>query len=188
MGECSSNKRRWWTVPLQDQKSIHRARLWVCYFWRFRPVCQSGSDGLAVLPGQHLTSDLRFISSLPPLQSCSGTISYTFLLPICYLILGLGSLRRTKGFPLKRSALQDMSGDPLLRFIRDGEQCLESFRLNEVPLLHLPDRSLYDLLKVVEKNGPFLLGFSQIVALTIPRRSVVAGLLLVAILFPPLLK
>jgi hypothetical protein len=81
-----------------------------------------------------------------------------------------------------------MSGDPLLRFIRDGEQCLESFRPNEVPLLHLPDRSLYDLLKVVEKNGPFLLGFSQIVALTIPRRSVVAGLLLVAILFPPLLK
>src|SRR5512145_1831011 len=61
-----------------------------------------------------------------------------------------------------------------------------SFRPNEVPLLHLPDRSLYDLLKVVEKNGPFLLVFSQIVALTIPRRSVVAGLLLVvAILFPP---
>jgi len=39
-------------------------------------------------------------------------------------------------------------------------------------LLHLPDRFLYDLLKVAEKNGPFLLVFSQIVALTIPRRSV----------------
>ena len=46
-----------------------------------------------------------------------------------------------------------------------------SFRPNEVALLHLPDRALYDLLKVVEKNGPFLLVFSQIVALTIPRRS-----------------
>jgi hypothetical protein len=39
---------------------------------------------------------------------------------------------------------------------------------------------------VVEKNVPFSLIFSQIVALTIPRRSVVKGLLLfVAILFPP---
>jgi hypothetical protein len=55
-------------------------------------------------------------------------------------------------------------------------------------LLHLPDRSLYGLLKVVEKNGPFLLVFSQIVALTIPHRSVVAGLLLVAILLPPLFE
>ena len=47
-----------------------------------------------------------------------------------------------------------------------------SFRPKEVGLLHLPDRFLYDLLKVAEKNGPFLLVFSQIVALTIPRRSV----------------
>ena len=54
-----------------------------------------------------------------------------------------------------------MSGDPLLRFIRDDQHCLE----------------------VIEtKRGsvsPFL---------TIPRRSVVAGLLLVAILFPPLFE
>jgi hypothetical protein len=47
---------------------------------------------------------------------------------------------------------------------------------------------LYDLLKDVEKNGPFSLMFSQIVALTIPRRSVVAGLFLVAIWFPPLFE
>jgi len=42
--------------------------------------------------------------------------------------------------------------------------------------------------KVVEKNGPFSLLFSQIVALMLPHRSWFAGLLLVAILFPPLLK
>jgi hypothetical protein len=44
--------------------------------------------------------------------------------------------------------------------------------------------------KVVAKNGPFSLVFSQIVALMFPHRSVVAGRLdgcfLVAILFPPL--
>jgi hypothetical protein len=43
--------------------------------------------------------------------------------------------------------------------------------------------------KVVEKNGPFSLTLCQIVAyLMFPHRSVFAGLLLVAILFPPLLK
>ena len=80
-----------------------------------------------------------------------------------------------------------MSGDPLLRFIRDGEQCLEVIQTERGTIA--PARpSLYDLLKVVEKNGPFLLVFSQLVALTISRRSVVAGLLLVAILFPPLFE
>jgi len=38
------------------------------------------------------------------------------------------------------------------------------------------------------KNGPFSLVFSQIVALMLPHRSVFAGLLLVAIVFPPLLE
>jgi hypothetical protein len=42
--------------------------------------------------------------------------------------------------------------------------------------------------KVVAKNGPFSLTFCQIVALMLPHRSVFAGCLLVAILFPPLLK
>jgi hypothetical protein len=42
--------------------------------------------------------------------------------------------------------------------------------------------------KVVAKNGPFSLVFSQIVALMLPHRSVLAGLLWVVILFPPLLK
>jgi hypothetical protein len=41
---------------------------------------------------------------------------------------------------------------------------------------------------VVAKNGPFSLVFSQIVALMLPHRSVFAGLLLVAIVFPPWLK
>jgi hypothetical protein len=38
------------------------------------------------------------------------------------------------------------------------------------------------------KNGPFSLTFCQIVALMLPHRSQFEGLLLVAILFPPLLK
>jgi hypothetical protein len=42
--------------------------------------------------------------------------------------------------------------------------------------------------KVVEKNWVFPLLFCQIVALMLPHRSVFAGLLLVAILFPPWLK
>jgi hypothetical protein len=42
--------------------------------------------------------------------------------------------------------------------------------------------------KVVEKNGPFALSFYQVVALMLPHRSRFAGLLLVAILFPPWLK
>jgi hypothetical protein len=45
--------------------------------------------------------------------------------------------------------------------------------------------------KVVAKNGHFSLTFCQMVALMLPHRSVVAGRLdklLVAILFPPLLK
>ena len=42
--------------------------------------------------------------------------------------------------------------------------------------------------KVVAKNGPFSLTFCQIVALMLPHRSVFAGLLLVAIFLPPLLK
>jgi len=41
---------------------------------------------------------------------------------------------------------------------------------------------------VVEKKSPFSLTFCQIVALMLPHRSLFAGLLLVAILFPPLLK
>jgi len=41
---------------------------------------------------------------------------------------------------------------------------------------------------VVEKNGPFSLTFCQIVALMRAVSRVVAGWLLVAILFPPLLK
>jgi hypothetical protein len=42
--------------------------------------------------------------------------------------------------------------------------------------------------KIAEKNGPFSLVFSKIVALMLPDRSWFAGVLLVAILFPPLLK
>jgi hypothetical protein len=42
--------------------------------------------------------------------------------------------------------------------------------------------------KVVAKNGPLSLVFCQIVALMLPHRSVFAGCLFVAILFPPLLK
>jgi hypothetical protein len=42
--------------------------------------------------------------------------------------------------------------------------------------------------KVMAKKGPFSLAFCQIAALMLPHRSVFAGLLLVAILFPPLLK
>jgi hypothetical protein len=38
------------------------------------------------------------------------------------------------------------------------------------------------------KNGPFSLTFGQIVALILPHCSWFAGLLLVAIVFPPLLK
>lgn len=33
-----------------------------------------------------LATDLQFISSPPPLESYHRTISYTFLLPACYLI------------------------------------------------------------------------------------------------------
>ncbi|HMF86070.1 MAG TPA: hypothetical protein VK598_06935 [Nitrospiraceae bacterium] len=43
-------------------------------------------------------------------------------------------------------------------------------------------------LKVVEKYGPFSLTLCQMVALMLPHRSVFVGLLLVAILLPPLLK
>ena len=60
-----------------------------------------------------------------------------------------------------------------------------SLRPNDVPLRHAPDWSLNGREKVVEKNGPFSLVFSQIVALMLPHRSVFAGCLLVAILFPP---
>jgi hypothetical protein len=53
---------------------------------------------------------------------------------------------------------------------------------------HAPDRSLNGQENVVAKNGPFSLTFCQIVALMLRHRSVLAGLLLVAILFPPLLE
>jgi hypothetical protein len=42
--------------------------------------------------------------------------------------------------------------------------------------------------KVVAKNGPFSLTFCQIVALMLLHRSVFAGCLLVAILFPPFVE
>ena len=53
----------------------------------------------------------------------------------------------------------------------------KSFRPNEVPLRHAPDWSLNGREEVVEKNGPFSLRFSQIVALMLPHRSRFAGLL-----------
>jgi hypothetical protein len=56
-----------------------------------------------------------------------------------------------------------------------------------VPLRQAPDWSLNGRAKLVAKNGPFSLTFCQIVALILPQRSVLVGLL-VAILFPPLFE
>jgi hypothetical protein len=58
----------------------------------------------------------------------------------------------------------------------------------KLPARHAPDWSLSGREKVVEKNGPFSLLFCQIVALMLPHRSVFAGCLLVAILFPCILN
>lgn len=55
----------------------------------------------------------------------NGAMGHVGLLPACYLILSLGSLRRTEDFPTKRSALQAMSGNPLLRFKGDVHESLK---------------------------------------------------------------
>ena len=73
--------------------------------------------------------------------------------------------------------LQGMSGDPLLGFTRHADKGLKVIETERGP--------------IAPRTGlifPFSLTFCQIVALMLPHRSVFAGLLLVAILFPPLLK
>jgi hypothetical protein len=81
-----------------------------------------------------------------------------------------------------------MSGNPLFGITRDGAQGLKVTETKRSPVAPRPGLILERVEKVVEKNRPFSLVFSQIVALMLPHRSVFAGLLLVAILFPPWLK
>ena len=70
-----------------------------------------------------------------------------------------------------------MSGNPLLGITRDGDKGLKVIQTERGPIAPFPGLIL-----------PFSLTFCQIVALMLPHRSWFAGLLLVAILFPPLLK
>ena len=70
-----------------------------------------------------------------------------------------------------------MSGNPLLGVTRDRDKGLKVMETERGPIA--PPAGLLP---------PFSLTFSQIVALMLPHRSVFAGLLLVAIVFPPLLK
>ena len=81
-----------------------------------------------------------------------------------------------------------MSGDPLLGIIREIDERFEVIETERSLVAPCAGLILNGREKVVEKKGPFSLMFSQIVALMFPHRSVFAGLLLVAIFFPPLLK
>jgi len=80
-----------------------------------------------------------------------------------------------------------MSGNPFLRLTRYGDKSFDVIEPNEVPIAPCAGLIL-GRENVAEKNGPFSLTFCQIVALMLPHRSWFAGFLLVAILFPPLLK
>jgi hypothetical protein len=76
------------------------------------------------------------------------------------------------------SAFQRVIGDPLFGRTRDGDQIFEVIETERSPIT--PRAGLIP---------PFSLLFCQIVALMLPQRSVISGsCLLVAILFPPLLK
>jgi len=88
---------------------------------------------------------------------------------------------------LKGSALQGGSGNPLLGLTRDVDK---GFEVIETERSAIEPRSGLILERPREGRCEerFSLTFCQIVALMLPHRSVFAGLLLVAILFPPLLK
>ena len=73
------------------------------------------------------------------------------------------------------AVLQDVSGDPLAYLMCNSVNAATSLRPNEVPVRRMPDGSLSGREKVVEKNGPFSLTFSQIVALMFAHRGVFAG-------------
>ena len=73
--------------------------------------------------------------------------------------------------------LQCLSGHPLLGLMHDNKKGLKVVETERGPIAAFPGLTLNGREKVVEKNGPFSLTFFQIVALMLPHRSVVTGLL-----------
>lgn len=69
--------------------------------------------------------------------------------------------------------------------MRDRDKGLKVIETERSPIAPRAGMILEWSGEVVEKNEPFSLEFSQIVALMLPYCSVLAGLLLVAILIPP---
>ena len=86
------------------------------------------------------------------------------------------------------STFEGVSGNPLLGLTRDSEKRLK--------VIETKRGSIAAFLRLIlewagegrREERTFLLPFCQIVALMLPHRIVFAGLLLVAILCPPLLK